>query len=82
LRKRLLLLPAALITIALLVPTIAYGARVGFNGTFPTDPDSTIGFHVKRVSGKNKKVLDLSFNAFDMDCTISDTEILRPSPFL
>ena len=74
-RKRLLL-PAGLI-IALLVPTIAYGATVGFHGTFPTDPDSTIAFHVKRVNGKNKKVLDLSVDQFNVNCSSTGPEEIQ-----
>ena len=78
-RKRLLL-PAGLV-IALLVPAIAYGASVGFKGTFPTDPNSHIAFHVKRVNGKNKVVKTLTVDHFNVNCTVSGpTEIGTNNP--
>ena len=75
-----LLLPAGLV-IALLVPAAAFGAIVNFTGTFPTDPNASIGFHVNRVDGKNKKVTDLTVRHFNVNCTkTGKTEIKSNSP--
>ena len=78
-RKRLLI--ATGLIVALLVPAVAFGANVNFTGTFPNDSNATIGFHVKRVNGKNKEVLDLSVGHFNVNCTKSgNTEIRTPQP--
>lgn len=78
-RKRLLI--ATGLIVALLVPAVAFGANVNFTGTFPNDSNATIGFHVKRVNGKNKEVLDLSVNHFNVNCSKSgNTEIRTPQP--
>jgi hypothetical protein len=75
-----LLLPLGLI-IALLVPTAAFGAIVGFNGTFPSDSNAAISFTVKRVDGKNRKVLDMSLRRFNVNCTRSGpTQIKTTNP--
>ena len=66
-RKRLLI--ATGLIVALLVPAVAFGANVNFTGTFPNDSNATIGFHVKRVNGKNKEVLDLSVGHFNVNCS-------------
>jgi hypothetical protein len=79
LRKRLLL--ATGLVIALLVPTVAFGATINFHGSFPNDSNATISFHVKRTNGKNKKVLDLSVRHFNVNCTVSGpTEIQTAHP--
>jgi hypothetical protein len=78
-RKRLLI--ATGLIVALVVPAVAFGANVNFTGTFPNDSNATIGFHVKRVNGKNKEVLDLSVGHFNVNCTKSgNTEIRTPQP--
>jgi uncharacterized membrane protein len=75
-----LLFPLVLI-LALLVPTAAFGAIVGFNGTFPSDSNATISFDVKRVDGKNKKVLNMSVRRFNVNCTRSgQTQIKTTNP--
>ena len=66
-RKRLLI--ATGLIVALAVPAVAFGANVNFTGTFANDSNATIGFHVKRVNGKNKEVLDLSVGHFNVNCT-------------
>jgi hypothetical protein len=66
-RKRLLVATGLLV--ALLVPAVAFGANVNFTGTFANDSNATIGFHVKRVDGKNKEVLDLSLRHFNVNCS-------------
>jgi hypothetical protein len=43
--KKRLLLPVGLI-IALLVPSVAFGAIVNFTGSFPNDSNATVSFHV------------------------------------
>ena len=78
-RKRLLI--ATGLIVALLVPAVAFGANVNFTGTFPNDSNATIGFHVKRVNGKNKEVLDLLVGHFNVNCTKSgNTELRTPQP--
>ena len=78
-RKRLLI--ATGLIVALVVPAVAFGANVNFTGTFPNDSNATIGFHVKRVNGKNKEVLDLLVGHFNVNCTKSgNTEIRTPQP--
>ena len=78
-RKRLLI--ATGLIVALVVPAVAFGANVNFTGTFPSDSNATIGFHVKRVNGKNKEVLDLLVNHFNVNCSKSgNTEIRTPQP--
>jgi hypothetical protein len=78
-RKRLLI--ATGFIVALLVPAAAFGAAVNFTGTFPGDSNATISFHVKRVDGKNKKVLDMSLRRFNVNCTKSGaTEIRTNQP--
>jgi len=78
-RKRLLI--ATGLIVALVVPAVAFGATVNFTGTFPNDSNATIGFHVKRVNGKNKEVLDLSVGHFNVNCTkTGNTEIRTPQP--
>ena len=78
-RKRLLI--ATGLIVALVVPAVAFGANVNFTGTFPNDSNATIGFHVKRVNGKNKEVLDLLVNHFNVNCSKSgNTEIRTPQP--
>ncbi len=78
-RKRLLI--ATGLIVALVVPAVAFGANVNFTGTFPSDSNATIGFHVKRVNGKNKEVLDLLVNHFNVNCSKSgNTEIQTPQP--
>src|SRR3954447_14524345 len=81
-RKRLLI--AAGLIVALLVPAIALGATtVKFTGTFPNDPNATIGFNVKRVNGQNKEVLNLSVRHFNVNCTKSGkTEIQTNQPIV
>jgi len=75
-----LLLPAGLV-IALLVPAAAFGAIVNFSGSFPSDSNAKISFHVNRVDGKNKKVTDLSVRHFNVNCSKSgQTEIRTNSP--
>lgn len=78
-RKRLLI--ATGLIVALAVPAVAFGANVNFTGTFVNDSNATIGFHVKRVNGKNKEVLDLSVGHFNVNCTkTGNTEIRTPQP--
>lgn len=78
-RKRLLI--ATGLIVALVVPAVAFGANVNFTGTFANDSNATIGFHVKRVNGKNKEVLDLSVGHFNVNCTkTGNTEIRTPQP--
>jgi len=78
-RKRLLI--ATGLIVALVVPAVAFGATVNFTGTLPNDSNATIGFHVKRVNGKNKEVLDLSVGHFNVNCTkTGNTEIRTPQP--
>ena len=63
-----------------MVPAVAFGANVNFTGTFPSDSNATIGFHVKRVNGKNKEVLDLLVGHFNVNCSKSgNTEIQNPA---
>jgi hypothetical protein len=72
LSKRFLL--AAGLIIALVVPSAAFGGNVGFHGFFPSDPpghNGSIRFGVKRVNGKNKRVKDLYFDVFRVNCTKS-----------
>jgi hypothetical protein len=79
-RKRLLIIATGMV-VALMVPAVAFGAAVNFTGTFPNDSNAAIGFHVKRVDGKNKKVLDLSLRRFNVNCTKSgNTEIRTNQP--
>jgi hypothetical protein len=66
--KKRLLLPVGLI-IALLVPSVAFGAIVTFTGSFPNDSNATIAFDVKRVNGKNTRVINLSVRHFNVNCT-------------
>ena len=68
--KKRLLLPVGLI-IALLVPSVAFGAVVTFTGGFPNDGNASISFHVKRVNGRNTRVNDMSLTAFNMNCSKS-----------
>jgi hypothetical protein len=78
--KKRLLLPVGLI-VALLVPTVAFGAVVTFTGGFPNDSNASISFHVKRVNGKNKRVNDLSVSAFNVNCSKSGpTQISTNGP--
>jgi hypothetical protein len=66
--KKRLLLPVGLI-VALVVPSIAFGAVVTFTGSFPNDSNATISFDVKRVNGKNTRVINLSVRRFNVHCT-------------
>lgn len=78
-RKRLLV--ATGLIVALLVPAVAFGANVNFTGTFRSDSNATISFHVQRVDGKNKKVVDLSLRHFNVNCTKTGaTEIRTNQP--
>jgi hypothetical protein len=78
-RKRLLV--ATGLIVALLVPAVAFGANVNFTGTFQGDSNAAISFHVKRVDGKNKTVVDLSLRHFNVNCTKTGaTEIRTNSP--
>jgi hypothetical protein len=74
--KKRLLLPVGLI-IALLVPSVAFGAIVTFTGSFPNDSNASITFHVKRVNGKNKRVNDLSIRRFNVHCTKTGNHEIR-----
>jgi hypothetical protein len=78
-RKRLLI--ATGLIVALLVPAVAFGATVNFTGTFPKDANALINFDVKRVNGKNRKVLDLEIRHFNVNCTKTGrTEIRTINP--
>jgi hypothetical protein len=68
--KKGLLLPVGLI-IALLVPSVAFGAIVTFTGSFPTDSNASISFDVQRVNGRNTQVNDMSLRKFNVNCTKS-----------
>jgi hypothetical protein len=78
-RKRLLI--ATGLIVALLVPAVAFGATVNFTGTFPKDANARISFDVKRVNGKNRKVLNMSVSHFNVNCTkTGQTEIQTNQP--
>jgi hypothetical protein len=74
--KKRLLLPVGLI-IALLVPSVAFGAVVTFTGSFPNDSNASITFNVKRVNGKNTRVINLSVRRFNVQCTKTGSQEIR-----